>query len=399
MKRISFSLLTIAILSFILVHSCSTDDKNTVAPIVQILETEQQVKQYTLTVTSAEGGTVSNEGGTYDEGTTIELIATPSEGYEFVKWEEQDKTTPELTITINSNITISAIFKRICVSDQILYEERGDCNESLTFNSEFSMNLTESTRVIISNSIPNHLVGLFGGGPGSLNPHTITEQNKRYELPLNPTIGNNFTPLLGQNGPRFSFGIILNGIELDPVAAEPFPHEDGPISSQLNANWEWNLEATTSLLGLDCNNAHVQPSGQYHYHGAPTNYLNSLNLESNTMTLVGYAADGFPIYYKYAYTDATDNTSAIELMTSSYQLKLGNRPGDGISAPCDVYNGVYVNDYEYVDGLGTLDEANGRTGITPEFPNGIYYYIITDEFPGIPRYLKGIPSDDFKLGS
>ena len=37
-------------------------------------------------------------------------------------------------------------------------------------------------------------------------------------------------------------------------------------------------------------------------------------------------------------------------------------------------------------------------GATPEFPNGTYYYIVNDEFPGIPRYLVGTPSKDFKLG-
>ena len=47
---------------------------------------------------------------------------------------------------------------------------------------------------------------------------------------------------------------------------------------------------------------------------------------------------------------------------------------------------------------GDLDEANGRTGVTPEFPNGTYYYVVTDEFPGIPRYFVGTPSKDFKLG-
>ena len=48
-------------------------------------------------------------------------------------------------------------------------------------------------------------------------------------------------------------------------------------------------------------------------------------------------------------------------------------------------------------GSGVIS-VNGRIGVTPEFPNGTYYYIITDEFPGIPRYFKGIPSNDFRLG-
>ena len=50
----------------------------------------------------------------------------------------------------------------------------------------------------------------------------------------------------------------------------------------------------------------------------------------------------------------------------------------------------------YVLGLGTLDEANGRSGVTPEYPTGTYYYVITDEFPSIPRYHKGKPLTGFQ---
>ena len=113
MKRLSFYFLTIVVLSFILVQSCSTDEENTVAPTVQTPEPEEQVKQYTLTVTSAEGGTVSSEGGTYDEGTEITITATPSEGYRFSGWEGNDSTSESLTITLNSNQTFQALFELI----------------------------------------------------------------------------------------------------------------------------------------------------------------------------------------------------------------------------------------------------------------------------------------------
>lgn len=289
-----------------------------------------------------------------------------------------------------------------CTSGQVLDDSRGPCNVSLSYSSQFEENISDTMRIINSNSIPNHLVGLFGSGQGSLNPNTISEQSESYSIPLNPTIANTLTPLLsttgqGANvGPQYSFGVLLNGVELDPVAAEPFPHE-GILSP--NVNWEWNLEALNVNLGLDCNNAHVQPTGKYHYHGSPTLFLQNLNVPTDQMTLIGYAADGFPIYYKYAYSVATDSTSAVVEMSSSYQLKSGNRPGDGITAPCGEYDGVYSNDYEFVKGLGTLDIANGRTGVTPEYPSGTYYYVITDDFPSIPRYFRGTPSDDFKIGA
>ncbi len=41
-------------------------------------------------------------------------------------------------------------------------------------------------------------------------------------------------------------------------------------------------------------------------------------------------------------------------------------------------------------GSGDLDECNGRTGVTPEFPNGIYHYYATDTYPFLQRCVKGV---------
>ena len=94
---------------------------------------------------------------------------------------------------------------------------------------------------------------------------------------------------------------------------------------------------------------------------------------------------------------ALPNSKIIDLKTS-YRLKSGDRPGDGESAPCGEYSGVYTNDYEFENNLGDLDSCNGRTGITPEYPDGTYYYIIANNWPNIPRCLMGTPSNDFKIG-
>ena len=274
--------------------------------------------------------------------------------------------------------------------------QRGQCNETLTFGNEVTISGSGNNRIISSNSIPDHRVGLFGSAAGSLNPNAIAPVSGTYSLDASPTLSGSVTPLLSSTtGPQYELGILLNGVLLDPEAAEPWPHEG--IFSSAARNWEWNLDAMSINLGLDCNNAHVQPTGKYHYHGAPTLYLESINISSDAMSLVGYAADGFPIYYKYGYLDADDSGSTVIELASSYRLKSGERPGDGQSAPCGEYTGIYTNDYEYVSGLGDLDECNGRTGITPEYPSGTYYYLITDSFPFLPRCLKGTPSDDFKF--
>ena len=69
-------------------------------------------KKYSLTVTAGEGGTVSTEGGTYDEGTEVTVTATPAEGYEFAGWEGSDSTEASLTITLTANTSLNALFDR-----------------------------------------------------------------------------------------------------------------------------------------------------------------------------------------------------------------------------------------------------------------------------------------------
>ena len=108
------------ILCFILIFSCSTEEDTTVqAPnIVQTPDPEPvaetpTITQHTLTISAGEGGTVSIDGGTYDEGTEVSIIATANEGYRFTGWEGNDSTSESLTITINSDQTLQALFELI----------------------------------------------------------------------------------------------------------------------------------------------------------------------------------------------------------------------------------------------------------------------------------------------
>ena len=97
-----------------LIFSCSTEED--VLPTVTNVQSDDpdpDPVQYTLAVSAGEGGSVSTEGGLYDEGTSITVTANPDEGYEFVGWEGSDATETELTISINSNITLNAIFREI----------------------------------------------------------------------------------------------------------------------------------------------------------------------------------------------------------------------------------------------------------------------------------------------
>ncbi len=108
-------LLPLSILSvFVLVYSCSEEEEEMSSPpsVVQSQETIPDTTQYTLTVSAGEGGVVSTEGGTYDEGTEITITATPDDGYEFLGWEGSDSDSNTLTLALNSDINIQALFQR-----------------------------------------------------------------------------------------------------------------------------------------------------------------------------------------------------------------------------------------------------------------------------------------------
>ena len=242
-------------------------------------------------------------------------------------------------------------------------------------SNQVSITVSGGQRVIQANGLPDHAAGQF---PRRGNPNRISPQQYHFRVPLKPQVSDRATPVRGA-----VFGIALNGVPFDPGTAEFW-----------NSDPNWNYEAKSGLidLGLDENNAHVQPNGAYHYHGSPKGLIAKLAGEGTRMVLIGYAADGFPIYNGLGHTDPMDIRTPLKKMRSSYQLKPGLRQG----GPGGKFDGKFVSDYEYVRRLGDLDECNGRLGVTSEYPQGIYHYYVTDQFPYIPRLWRGTPDPSFE---
>jgi hypothetical protein len=72
----------------------------------------QITRQYTLSVSSGDGGSVSSAGGTFLQGTQVSITATPSTGYVFSSWSNGSTTNP-LNVTLNSNTTVTANFEAL----------------------------------------------------------------------------------------------------------------------------------------------------------------------------------------------------------------------------------------------------------------------------------------------
>ncbi len=249
----------------------------------------------------------------------------------------------------------------------------------------YSETISGGFRVITANGIVNHDIGTF---PNPDNPNTITAQTYSYRVPLVPS---------GTGRESTHFGIAFSGSIFDPGTAEIW-----------NANTTWRYEAlrygtapdyfasdTTmhpSGLGVDCNFAHVQPTGAYHYHGVPTAMVPA----ASALTQIGWAADGAPVFARYGHSVATDASSPLVELRASYRLKSGARPA---GAPAGNYDGTFGSDWEYVAGLGDLDACNGRVGVVPVDGAMVstYHYVLTHTYPYIPRCWTFAPDASFDV--
>ena len=132
MKKFSLSVLTITILSFLLIYSCSTEEEESTPPtsIVQTPEPEPPAtNQYTLEVTAAEGGSIDNTGDTYNENSSVTITATPDTGYAFSGWigDASGNTNP-LTVNMTGNKNITASFEQLNTDTTAsIYFENSTC--------------------------------------------------------------------------------------------------------------------------------------------------------------------------------------------------------------------------------------------------------------------------------
>jgi len=299
-------------------------------------------------------------------------------------------------------------------------------HESVESQVCWSYNPTDNSFTMSSNQWPEHYMGDAGNMghiDGKFPVAYVEAAEVTREIELNPTYDpmGTITYVFSEEGDTrdydfYNFGIATNGVEFHPMGVEPWEVLDSDGDPTGEENWEWQLRVVyEDDVNLDPQGGHTTSRGEYHYHGDITAFVDEDG--SKHSKIYGFAADGFPIYYKYGYTDANDPTSAIKELLTSYQLRTGSRSThpnvsmgevagedypDGNFDDDDDSDGIgvtYIQDYEYIENLGDLDECNGRYGVTPEYPDGTYYYVITTDFPITPNCFVGTPKEDFLIGN
>jgi len=95
MRFILSSLILLSILS------CGKESPAVTDPVIS----------YTLTVSSGTGGSVNTSGGSYNQGQSVSITATPNPEYVFVNWSNGSTENP-LTLNVNQNLTLTANFEK-----------------------------------------------------------------------------------------------------------------------------------------------------------------------------------------------------------------------------------------------------------------------------------------------
>ncbi len=237
---------------------------------------------------------------------------------------------------------------------------------------------TEADVYVRCTCVPGYDIGPWVG-----NPNTPTNQDFCFRITREPM--ENTGTLV--NTPLGHIGVWRNGVSI-------FNAKDG---MSYNNQGIWNRDAYIfEGPSFDACLGHPAPNGEYHHHVSP-NCLYAHTDDEHHSDLIGFAFDGYPVYGAFAYTNP-DGTGGLSRMRSSYQLRgiteRTTRP-DGSALQVNQYGpaiggqyplGAFLEDYAFVSGSGDLDEHNGRTCVTPEYPEGTYAYFVTLTESLLPAY-------------
>jgi hypothetical protein len=193
-----------------------------------------------------------------------------------------------------------------------------------------------------SNGVPNHEVAdeylmpdegspcAFVASPDCMHVETSDEAIAEYEIDFTFTtepelVDEVFKPTAGPMGLMISGSSVYNPFEADGTTVA------------MASNFTIPDAQGNDVAFMDDCMAHPSPhpAAQYHYHGLPHCVIEQVDEHEGPSHMIGIAFDGFPIY--------------------------GDRDIDG-------------NPIDPAD----LDECNGLDRPTPEFPDGIYHYVLTD---------------------
>lgn len=194
----------------------------------------------------------------------------------------------------------------------------GDC--TLTFKSDGLPNHSRPSEY----ALPN--MGVMVPGPTTSYAGADPTKAQSYNVTINTCKTVSETTTKASQG---NIAYMISGASLFN------PYEGDGVTVALASNFSVKNAGGDDVFFVDTCNGHPTPMGTYHYHGLPPCVTSQVDTAGGPSHIIGIALDGYPIY--------------------------GNRDLDGKEI------------------IATqLDGCNGITSPTPEFPSGIYHYVLLD---------------------
>ncbi len=226
-----------------------------------------------------------------------------------------------------------------------------------TWGKNMKVTYGSSTIRLRSNGIPNHSRSKYYAVPNGgvvvptaatataiLDPTTTHDYD--YKIPTTPKkISKTTAAPLGSIGMMISGAVLFN------------PYEGDGTTVAMASNFTISAPDGSTAPFVDTCSGHPTPAmggggGQYHYHGLPACVSKEVDTSTGPSHIIGIAFDGFPIY--------------------------GKRDIKGKVIPAS-----------------KLDKCNGIKSATPEFPKGIYHYVL----PGTANATSSIRCFHGKVAS
>ncbi len=240
-------------------------------------------------------------------------------------------------------VTLTTLFVLACANDVTSAENTSTTTTTASSNEAALAAAKWGTNVTVtfangkmryrSNGLPNHArqaqYALPTGAtrvPTAASAYAAADpsrtQSYDVQIPLTPTKA--ATPTSTSLG---TIGVMISG------AALFNPYEGDGVTVATASNFFVKNSAGENVAFLDTCNGHPTPFGMYHYHALPPCVTAAVDVANGPSHIIGIAFDGYPIY--------------------------GDRDIDGKPITAS-----------------QLDQCNGITSPTPEFPKGTYHYVL-----------------------
>ena len=176
----------------------------------------------------------------------------------------------------------------------------------------------------------------FTMGPWSVGfPNLPANQKTLFRIPRTPAVPAAKTATGGG-----TIGCFVDGVAMFN-SWDAFTYDVATGADASGINGYWNRDAYVNEgPTFDPAYAHQQNTGTYHYHANPIalryqlgdhvdynaaakTWSESTNAVTQHSPLLGWVADGFPVYGPYGYANATNANSGVRRMISGYVLRDG----------------------------------------------------------------------------